>query len=158
MYNNINWFSEFAPNFENNPPGSSQLHLDPGSSPKLRCKADGNPRPEIEWTKNGRILRESGTTENFSLKLNNIQEDDAGLYMCRVFNNLGSINFTYNITITGWFYSSFQGFYGVQNTIIILSLTQALHHLHSPVTVRHYFDKFGQKVENNDTECQMSHW
>lgn len=96
-------FIEKPPTFVEDPPGPKEHRLEPGAGPKLRCRAEGNPRPEITWYKDGIPIRnsENALVEGFSLKLYNLQESDEGRYMCRVFNKLGSINFTYSITVIG---------------------------------------------------------
>jgi hypothetical protein len=51
---------------------------------KINCLAEGNPIPEIAWSKNGHILH-----GNKSLVLQNINRADEGFYTCRARNSEG---------------------------------------------------------------------
>ena len=78
-----------------------------GSSVRLRCRADGNPRPHVRWVKDGEVTLESTEDEHdshkrkWTLKLRNLQEEDSGNYVCFVSNRLGTINFTYSLEVIG---------------------------------------------------------
>ena len=91
-----------------------------GSSVRLRCRADAVPPPSVVWIKDGGLLVTSSRwsdaaaaaadddddvaddDENgFILRLSSVAADDAGLYTCRVFNDVGHINFTYSLQVTG---------------------------------------------------------
>lgn len=71
------------------------------SSLRLRCKATGNPRPQISWMKDHQELysRDSGRRSSWTLRLSDLQQMDSGLYTCVVWNRLGSVNFTYHIEV-----------------------------------------------------------
>lgn len=77
------------------------------SSVRFHCRASGNPRPQVNWKKNGRITLESETEEfdtqkpKWTLKLRDLQEADSGNYECVVSNRLGGINFTYALEVIG---------------------------------------------------------
>lgn len=73
------------------------------SSLRLRCKATGNPRPQISWMKDHQELysRDSGRRSSWTLRLSDLQQMDSGLYTCVVWNRLGSVNFTYHIEVIG---------------------------------------------------------
>ena len=80
---------------------------------RFRCRAEGNPRPQITWFKNGRPIlgsdspsskldkssESSGSATRFILRLTNLSESDSGRYLCRVFNRAGFINFTYTLKV-----------------------------------------------------------
>ena len=78
-----------------------------GSSVRLRCRADGNPRPNVRWVKDGRVTLESTEDEHdnhkrkWTLKLHKLEEEDSGIYVCYVTNRLGTINFTYTLEVIG---------------------------------------------------------
>ncbi|XP_048746017.2 fibroblast growth factor receptor-like 1 isoform X2 [Ostrea edulis] len=71
------------------------------SSLRLRCKASGNPRPQITWVKDQHSLyqREGGRKPSWTLRLPDLQQTDSGQYTCVIRNRLGSINFTYHIEV-----------------------------------------------------------
>ncbi|CAH2048771.1 unnamed protein product, partial [Iphiclides podalirius] len=58
--------------------GSSALSLD--------CKADGNPKPYVWWTKDGQVIATSGS----KLILAPIMRNHSGIYGCQARNSLGS--------------------------------------------------------------------
>jgi len=92
-----------------------------GSTVRLRCPADAVPPPSVVWFKHERLLvtpsRRSAAAAaagdevvddidddeeaGFVLRLSSVTQDDSGLYTCRVFNNVGHINFTYTLHVTG---------------------------------------------------------
>ena len=95
-----------------------------GSTVRLRCRADAVPPASVVWIKNGRLLVTStsrwtapapagaaagdddgeegdGDESEFALRLTSITAEDGGLYMCRVFNDVGQINFTYTLQVAG---------------------------------------------------------
>ncbi|XP_061185350.1 fibroblast growth factor receptor-like 1 [Saccostrea echinata] len=71
------------------------------SSLRLRCKATGNPRPQITWMKDNHELyqHDGGRKSSWILRLPDLQQTDSGHYTCVVRNRLGSINFTYHIEV-----------------------------------------------------------
>jgi hypothetical protein len=40
-------------------PASSWLQVTEGNTAKLRCHFEGNPAPDVEWTRNGYVLKEA---------------------------------------------------------------------------------------------------
>jgi len=87
-----------------------------GSTVRLRCRADAVPPPSVVWFKDGRLLATSsqwsdapaaadddddGDDAGFILRLSSVTVEDAGLYTCRVFNDIGLVNFTYTVKVTG---------------------------------------------------------
>lgn len=74
-----------------------------GSSVRLKCMASGNPRPEIVWLKDDRLLTErevgEGRQKKWTLTLRNLTPEQSGKYTCRVSNQAGEINATYYIEV-----------------------------------------------------------
>lgn len=74
-----------------------------GSSVRLKCMASGNPRPEIVWLKDDRLLTEQevgeGRQKKWTLTLRNLTPEQSGKYTCRVSNPAGEINATYYIEV-----------------------------------------------------------
>jgi len=93
---------------------------DVGSTVRLRCRADAVPPPSVVWLKDGHLLMTSSPwtaaagaddadddddddDAGFILRLSSVTTEDAGVYTCRVFNEVGLINFTYTLQVTGLF-------------------------------------------------------
>lgn len=75
-----------------------------GSTVRLKCRAKGNPEPQVSWYKDSELLRgeeDSKRRPNWILKLVRVQEADTGHYTCVVFNRLGSLNYTYTLEVIG---------------------------------------------------------
>uniref|UniRef100_A0A1B6CPE6 receptor protein-tyrosine kinase n=1 Tax=Clastoptera arizonana TaxID=38151 RepID=A0A1B6CPE6_9HEMI len=73
-----------------------------GNMVRLRCLAEGNPEPEVNWLKNGEVpTRQLGIIRKnqWSLILEDLVTTDSGNYTCNVCNSLGCINFTYKVEI-----------------------------------------------------------
>ena len=61
----------------------------------LKCTADGNPSPQVTWSKVGRHVVESGG----ALIVKNVRPGDEGVYRCRAENLLGSVNASVKLTV-----------------------------------------------------------
>lgn len=65
--------------------------------------ASGNPRPEIVWLKDDRLLTEQevgeGRQKKWTLTLRALTPEQSGKYTCRVSNQAGEINATYYIEV-----------------------------------------------------------
>ncbi|KAK6635683.1 hypothetical protein RUM44_000937 [Polyplax serrata] len=73
-----------------------------GNMIKLKCPAEGNPFPNITWTKDGLPpTRHLGTIRysRWSIVLEDLVTDDAGNYTCIVCNTEGCIDFTFNVDV-----------------------------------------------------------
>lgn len=74
-----------------------------GSSVRLKCTASGNPRPDIVWLKDDRLLTEQevgeGRQKRWTLSLRNLMPEHSGRYTCRVSNRAGEINATYKVEV-----------------------------------------------------------
>lgn len=93
-----------SPRFTNPDKMKKQKIIRPvNSSLRLRCKATGNPRPQITWMKDEHNLYHGdlGRRSSWTLRLPDLQQTDSGHYTCVVWNRLGSINFTYDIQVIG---------------------------------------------------------
>eukprot|EP00058_Branchiostoma_floridae_P015756 XP_002601244.1 hypothetical protein BRAFLDRAFT_95021 [Branchiostoma floridae] len=73
----------------------------------FQCVADGNPTPNITWSKNGRLLRAnsyvlSGDVRTSSLVLNTVEANDSGTYSCAATNGVGQRQIrTTKLSVTG---------------------------------------------------------
>lgn len=75
----------------------------------MECKVKANPRPEITWTKEGRIITETSQIKLFVVQKDDVYEirlelsepnlEDSGLYKCNIKNNLGELNANLTLNI-----------------------------------------------------------
>jgi hypothetical protein len=81
----------------------SKIELKPaGHMLNLKCQAGGHPTPNITWYKNGSLpKRQLGEIryQHWALILEDVVTDDTGNYTCIVCNELGCINYTYNVEV-----------------------------------------------------------
>ncbi|KAG8508560.1 Muscle, skeletal receptor tyrosine protein kinase, partial [Galemys pyrenaicus] len=59
----------------------------------LPCTTMGNPKPSVSWIKGDSALRENSriaVLESGSLRIHNVQKEDAGHYRCVAKNSLGT--------------------------------------------------------------------
>ena len=63
-----------------------------GKSVELRCRAEGNPTPRVEWTREpGRYLSPGGSRQaGPALTISRAERADTGLYTCTATNGVGS--------------------------------------------------------------------
>ncbi|XP_058128873.1 fibroblast growth factor receptor homolog 1-like [Anopheles ziemanni] len=77
-----------------------------GNMVRLRCPADGQPKPNITWTKDGgEIDRTMGQVKkvNWAIVLEDLVPQDSGFYNCLVCNRVGCINFTTKLEVNDRF-------------------------------------------------------
>lgn len=75
----------------------------------MECKVRASPKPDIVWTKEGRVITESsqiklfveekGEIYHIRLELSEPNLDDSGLYKCNIKNNLGELNANLTLNI-----------------------------------------------------------
>ena len=65
----------------------------------LFCEAEGNPKPLVIWRKSGNVLHRS--ISKTELIIQDVSENDAGIYECEVSNSGGTLTFTVEVTIKG---------------------------------------------------------
>ncbi|XP_046346605.2 peroxidasin-like isoform X1 [Haliotis rufescens] len=73
-----------------------------GETIQLLCRAQGNPRPDITWTKNGSPLQSSSRfrlLSNGALMIRDLREEDEGLYRCSAANSIQTITASARVTI-----------------------------------------------------------
>uniref|UniRef100_A0A3Q3J270 Fibroblast growth factor receptor-like 1 n=1 Tax=Monopterus albus TaxID=43700 RepID=A0A3Q3J270_MONAL len=73
-----------------------------GRTMKLPCPVEGDPPPLIMWTKDGRNIH-SGWTRfkvlQHTLRIKEVETDDAGTYICKATNGFGSVNINYTLIV-----------------------------------------------------------
>lgn len=76
-----------------------------GNTIALKCKAQGNPAPNITWYKDGETPPSRGfgefKTVHWGLSMEDAVPADSGNYTCVVCNYLGCISYSYKVTIMG---------------------------------------------------------
>lgn len=73
-----------------------------GNMLELKCIAQGNPEPRIQWTKDGeKIYRKTGNLYygQWSMIMGNLVSADSGIYKCNVCNVHGCISFETKVEI-----------------------------------------------------------
>lgn len=73
---------------------------------KFNCSANGHPRPEYLWKKDGQVLTPDHFVGNMKvhrgvLFLTKLQKDNMGTYVCLVRNRFGEINATFVLEVVG---------------------------------------------------------
>ena len=68
-----------------------------GSNVTFLCNATSNPSPTLSWTKDGNLINQSFNNivlsqDSQTLTINNVQRDDAGIYVCNATNNVNSVS------------------------------------------------------------------
>uniref|UniRef100_A0AAX7SHR2 Neural cell adhesion molecule L1 n=1 Tax=Astatotilapia calliptera TaxID=8154 RepID=A0AAX7SHR2_ASTCA len=73
-----------------------------GQTLELECIAEGLPTPDISWQKEGGELPSNRVSyQNFkkTLKISDVNENDAGNFRCVATNNLGTVHHTIKVTV-----------------------------------------------------------
>ncbi|XP_050314293.1 fibroblast growth factor receptor homolog 1-like isoform X2 [Anthonomus grandis grandis] len=73
-----------------------------GNMAQLKCKAGGNPTPNITWYKDGKVPKSpygEYKKSHWSLTLEDLVTEDKGNYTCIVCNEVGCIDFTYRVDV-----------------------------------------------------------
>lgn len=82
----------------------------------MDCKVKANPKPEIIWTREGQVVKESSKCilsmrekgDLYYIKLELIEPglDDSGLYKCNIKNNLGELNANLTLNIESMYFTT----------------------------------------------------
>ena len=59
------------------------ISLRAGDELVLNCRATGLPRPQISWSRSGRVFR------NHTLVVSGVNKKDSGLYLCKAYSPAG---------------------------------------------------------------------
>ncbi|XP_054732284.1 fibroblast growth factor receptor homolog 1 [Anastrepha obliqua] len=98
---------ESAPRFKKADKLIQTLHKPAGSTIQLLCPANGNPMPNVTWTRSTgdknftEIMRHIGkvTYKKWSMQMDEVIAEDSGVYKCTVCNKLGCIDHSTKLTI-----------------------------------------------------------
>ncbi|KAJ3622750.1 hypothetical protein MTP99_019030 [Tenebrio molitor] len=112
-----------APYFVN-PKKMSKIELKPaGHMLNLKCQAGGHPTPNITWYKNGSLpKRQLGEIryQHWALILEDVVTDDTGNYTCVVCNELGCINYTYNVEVVERYHNKPIVTHPIENSTVVV--------------------------------------
>lgn len=81
------------------------LTINDGEKLVLQCVVDGDPEPQITWSKNGKSIASSEIMNlkykngSATLTINEVYPEDEGVYKCTATNSVGSTETTCNLTI-----------------------------------------------------------
>ncbi|XP_063221678.1 fibroblast growth factor receptor 3-like isoform X2 [Bacillus rossius redtenbacheri] len=73
--------------------------LPAGNTLRLKCRAEGNPAPNVTWSCNGTEPSSKAHYRRWSLVLDRAVPADSGRYACFVCNQLGCIDFSFEVEI-----------------------------------------------------------
>lgn len=84
---------------------STSKTFNEGDTVTLDCVANGNPKPQIKWLRNGEDMEISETNSKFrmigtgTLQITSIGEADAGNYQCRASNSMDSADIEISLLV-----------------------------------------------------------
>ena len=75
-----------------------------GSKVTFQCNATGNPSPTLSWTKDDNLINQSSNNivlseDSQTLTINNVQRNDAGIYLCNATNNVNSVSASAHLNV-----------------------------------------------------------
>ncbi|KAK6173612.1 hypothetical protein SNE40_017031 [Patella caerulea] len=76
-----------------------------GDSIELFCEGKGSPQPTLTWMKDGRVIKDTlrMIVEMNRVKIQNLQRDDGGVYMCTFINTVGEVAQLIKLVVEGKF-------------------------------------------------------
>ena len=81
------------------------FHQPIGSTAKIFCKAEGSPKPNITWSRDGRPVTTTSRLqfqdEGREVVISNLQENDGGIFKCTFRNTVGMITQTIHLIVEG---------------------------------------------------------
>ncbi|XP_016402650.1 fibroblast growth factor receptor-like 1, partial [Sinocyclocheilus rhinocerous] len=69
---------------------------------KLQCPVEGDPPPLIMWTKDGRNIHSGWMRFRVlqqTLRIKEVEAEDAGTFICKATNGFGSVNINYTLIV-----------------------------------------------------------
>ena len=78
---------------------SSRVMAEEGQNISITCSATGQPKPNITWSKSIGDLPVEAVVSTTELKVNNVQKQDGGVYICKAENILGKAEETVQVVI-----------------------------------------------------------
>jgi len=75
-----------------------KVHVNVGDKATFKVRIKGNPKPEVDWFKDGKQLEDAGRIViideedgTHELAIDNVEPDDVGTYKCVAFNEVGEV-------------------------------------------------------------------
>lgn len=81
--------------------GASQIPIEKGDLVVLRCEVEGNPLPNVTWTKTSPSSQIVQLASGYELRLWNVTMPDVGEYRCRAENTEGFDSATFRLSYAG---------------------------------------------------------
>uniref|UniRef100_A0A1I7ZKG5 Fibroblast growth factor receptor-like 1 n=1 Tax=Steinernema glaseri TaxID=37863 RepID=A0A1I7ZKG5_9BILA len=84
----------------------SSVRISIGGKMELKCPAQGNPLPEIQWLKDQTFIhmKPSRTAQNSAkFELDNVDSRDSGVYTCRLKNSEGVLEASFRVHVGDFF-------------------------------------------------------
>ncbi|CAC5387296.1 HMCN [Mytilus coruscus] len=95
-------------------PQNDQVTKKPGKNVIFECVAEGYPLPQVVWKRNGNVISRTEASYKFrqdvyeekdsiilSLRINDLNDNDFGIYTCEAENKYGSASHDYTLEKTG---------------------------------------------------------
>uniref|UniRef100_G1QJR7 Fibroblast growth factor receptor-like 1 n=1 Tax=Nomascus leucogenys TaxID=61853 RepID=G1QJR7_NOMLE len=73
-----------------------------GRTVRLQCPVEGDPPPLTMWTKDGRTIHSGWSRFRVlpqGLKVKQVEQEDAGVYVCKATNGFGSVSVNYTLVV-----------------------------------------------------------
>ncbi|XP_041377718.1 fibroblast growth factor receptor-like [Gigantopelta aegis] len=94
-----------APKWRRRGPKESHVIQRENSEAVFKCEVVANPRPKYKWYKNGEVLKirksKKYRRRRHRLMIRDLTMSDSGNYTCDVYNKLGAVNRTFQLTVLG---------------------------------------------------------
>ncbi|CAI5456115.1 unnamed protein product [Caenorhabditis angaria] len=81
----------------------SPIKINTGGKLELNCPAQGNPLPEIKWYQNDVQISEETHKHISSMRIEPAAASNSGVYRCVVENSLGSLSYTFEVSVGDYF-------------------------------------------------------
>lgn len=84
-----------------------------GEQLQLSCQVEGDPEPQISWSKNGKLITSSDIIDlkykrgTATLIINEVFPEDEGVYVCKATNSIGSVETKSKLTVKRKYNTSF---------------------------------------------------
>lgn len=94
----------------------SDLTINDGEKLELKVKVEGDPEPQITWSKGDKILTSSEVMElkykggKATLTIKEVFPEDEGEYTCTALNSIGSVTTSCKLTIKRMFFCKKRNF------------------------------------------------
>ena len=84
--------------------GTQSMRKNLTMTASFNCAAGGHPSPTVTWFKGNEEMnfrRQNVVDNGQTMKVKDLRLTDAGVYKCRVSNEMGTITYTYSLSVKG---------------------------------------------------------